>query len=230
MTWTVGKKISGGFLAVIALVALMSGFTYYEVGQLNAMHLRAAMLNLEKTQLAQGVATDIANEAVAMRRFNFTGDANDIQVFHTYRTQAEEKLQRLDAILASEGNKQLLLRIRQEKSAYEGIADRSFAAKRAGDQAAVGRYMAEAGAPYKASMGASLELVGNVKEYVKNDEAAAEAQAAGTQRLLLVVNLLVALVAFALSQYLSRSISRPARRVSAAAAAIADGDLGGGDL
>ena len=83
MSWNISKKITAAFLAVIALVAIMSAFTYYEVGQLNDMHITSAKSNLEKMHLSQGIAMDIANEAVAMRRFNFTGDANDITVLNT---------------------------------------------------------------------------------------------------------------------------------------------------
>ena len=105
MSWNISKKITAAFLAVIALVAIMSAFTYYEVGQLNDMHITSAKSNLEKMYLSQGIAMDIANEAVAMRRFNFTGDANDITVFNTYRTQGNEKLQRLDTILSLQKTK-----------------------------------------------------------------------------------------------------------------------------
>ena len=136
MSWNISKKITAAFLAVIALVAIMSAFTYYEVGQLNDMHITSAKSNLEKMYLSQGIALDIANEAVAMRRFNFTGDANDITVFNTYRTQGNEKLQRLDAMLSLQKNKDLIQKIQQEKSKYEGIAEKSFAAKKTNDVAA----------------------------------------------------------------------------------------------
>ena len=149
MSWNISKKITAAFLAVIALVAIMSAFTYYEVGQLNDMHITSAKSNLEKMYLSQGIAMDIANEAVAMRRFNFTGDANDITVFNTYRTQGNEKLQRLDAMLSLQKNKDLIQKIQQEKNKYEGIAEKSFAAKKANDVAAVGSLMDEAGAPIR---------------------------------------------------------------------------------
>ena len=81
MTWNLSKKITGAFLAVIVIVVAMSGFTYFEIQQLNQMHLQSAQMNLQKMKLAQGIAGDIGNEAVAMRRFNFTGDRNDIKIF-----------------------------------------------------------------------------------------------------------------------------------------------------
>ena len=227
MSWNISKKITAAFLAVIALVATMSAFTYYEVGQLNTMHINSAKSNLLKMELAQSIATDIASEAVAMRRFNFTGDANDITVFNTYRTQANEKLQRLDTILSLQKNKDLLQKIQQEKTNYENIAERSFSAKKANDTATVSRLMDEAGTPYKASMSAVLEMVHAVDDFVKADQIASEEKASAMRKTLLFTNLLVAILAIFISRFISGRISRPAQEVSTAAATIAAGDLSG---
>ena len=230
MSWNISKKITAAFLAVIALVAIMSAFTYYEVGQLNDMHITSAKSNLEKMYLSQGIALDIANEAVAMRRFNFTGDANDITVFNTYRTQGNEKLQRLDAMLSLPKNKELIQKILQEKVKYEGIAEKSFAAKKANDAASVGSLMDEAGTPYKASMNAALEMVRNVDDFVKADQIASDEKASAMRKTLLFTNLLVAILAIFISRFISGRISRPAQEVSSAAANIAAGDLSGPDV
>ena len=227
MSWSISKKITAAFLAVIALVAIMSAFTYYEVGQLNDMHITSAKSNLEKMYLSQGIALDIANEAVAMRRFNFTGDANDITVFNTYRTQGNEKLQRLDAMLSLQKNKDLIQKIQQEKSKYEGIAEKSFAAKKTNDAAAVGQFMDAAGAPYKAAMSLAMEMVSNVDDFVKADQLASDNKASSMRKTLLFTNLLVAILAIFISRFISGRISRPAQEVSAAAASIAAGDLSG---
>ena len=230
MTWNINRKISSAFLAVIVVVAIMSGFTYYEVGQLNELHIQSAKVNLEKMALSQGIAADIANEAVAMRRFNFTGDSNDITIFNGYRTQADEKLKRLDAMLALESNKAVVREIQKEKTAYENIAAQSFEAKKANDIAAVGRYMDEAGTPFKASMAAAMKMVGNVDDFVKADQLVTNAKATSIQRTLLIVNILVAIIALGIGRYISRKLSRPAQAVSAAAAAIAAGDLSQADI
>lgn len=227
MSWNISKKITAAFLAVIALVAIMSAFTYYEVDQLNTMHINSAKSNLLKMELAQSIATDIANEAVTMRRFNFTGDTNDITVFNTYRTQANEKLQRLDTILSLQKNKDLLQKIQQEKTKYENIAERSFSAKKANDTATVSRLMDEAGTPYKASMSAVLEMVHAVDDFVKADQIASEEKASAMRKTLLFTNLLVAILAIFISRFISGRISRPAQEVSSAAATIAAGDLSG---
>lgn len=230
MTWNINRKITSAFLAVIVVVAIMSGFTYYEVGQLNALHIQSSNINMEKMALSQGIAVDIANEAVAMRRFNFTGDSNDITIFHAYRKQADEKLKRLDDMLALESNKAVVREIQQEKTVYEQIAAQSFEAKKANDTVAVSRYMNEAGNPYKAAMAAALKMVDNVDDFVQADQLVTNAKASSIQKTLLIVNVLVAIIALVIGRYISRKLSRPAQAVSAAAAAIAAGDLSHADI
>ncbi len=230
MNWNLNKKIIMAFAAVIAIVVVMSAFTYYEVGQLNQMHIQAARSHMEKMSLAQGISADIANEAVAMRRFNFTGDANDITVFNTYRKQSDDKLKQLESILSVEKNKIVVEKIHQGKTEYESIAEKSFLAKKDNNINEVSRYMSEAGRPYKASMEASLQMINNVDDFVKADEQLTNDQVVSIQRILLIVNVFVALIALGIGQYLSRKISRPAQAVSRAAASIAAGDLSQPDV
>ncbi len=230
MTWNLSKKITGAFLAVIVIVVAMSGFTYFEIQQLNQMHLQSAQMNLQKMKLAQGIAGDIGNEAVAMRRFNFTGDRNDIKIFADYSHQADEKLQALEAVISVEKNKDVIKTIRAEKQKYEAIAEKSFAAKQAEDNTAVGQYMNAAGVPYKAAMEAALKMVDAVDDFVQADRVAINAKAESIHWTLLLVNLLAAGLALVIGQYLSRKISRPAIAVSQAAAAIAAGDLAQPDI
>jgi len=230
ISWNISKKVTLSFLAVIAIVILMSGYTYYEVEQLNQMHLKSAASNLEKMKLSQEIAVDIANEAVAMRRFNFTGDEADIKVFDDYSKQANAKIDQLETAILVPENKAIVQKIRQEKQKYEAVASKSFAAKKANDLTAVGQYMAEAGTPYKAAMAESFNMVSAIDAFVKTDQKATTDHANSIHWTLLLVNLFVAVIALLIGQYLSRNMSRPAKAVSKAAAAIAAGNLSEPDI
>ena len=230
ISWNISKKVTLSFLAVIAIVILMSGYTYYEVEQLNQMHLKSAASNLEKMKISQEIAIDIANEAVAMRRFNFTGDEADIKVFDDYSKQANTKIDQLETSISIPENKAIVQKIRQEKQKYEAVASKSFAAKKANDLASVGQYMIEAGAPYKAAMAEIFNMISAIDDFVKTDQKATTDHANSIHWTLLIVNLFVALIALLIGQYLSRNMSRPAKAVSKAAAAIAAGDLSEPDI
>ena len=225
MRLNISKKILGGFSIVIFLVVMMSAFTYYEVGELNRSYQEMSQMNMYKMELAQGIAIDVANEAVAMRRFNFTGDLGDIPIFNEYSKQGNEKIKKLETMVKGNAIDSLLQTLKKEKANYEEIGTKSFEAKKNNNIQQVADYMNQAGAPYKATMSTSVEIGKQIKEAVKTEEAANGAKAKQMQLILLIVNFLVAIIALYISISISRSISRPAQELTQAVATIADGNL-----
>lgn len=225
MNLNISKKIMGGFSVVIFLVVIMSAFTYYQVGELNRSYQKLTHINMQKIELAQGIAMDVANEAVAMRRFNFTGDPGDIPIFNEYSKQGDEKIKILEQLMTENAIDSLLQTAQKEKASYEEIGRKSFEAKKNNDIKQVAEYMNQAGTPYKATMTVTVEIVKQVKESVKKEEVANNAKANTMQLLLLIVNILVAVFAIYISISISRSIARPASKLTQAVAVIADGNL-----
>ena len=224
MKMTIRKKIMGAFIFLIVLIGAMSTFTYFKVGQL-AVAIQETAHETRKTELVQGTAIDIANEAVAMRRFNFTGNPDDIKIFQDYRRQADDKVKALEDILRTEKGRKLVQGIKEEKRNYEIIVEKSFAAKTANDIELVGLFMQQAGDPYKKVMGFAQELVEAEKQFAKTEEEKNQDQAAQTRLLLLISNILVGIMALYTSFYISRSIAGPIAVIAQAASHIAGGNL-----
>lgn len=225
MKVTVRKKIMGGFLSVLILVALMSIFTYSKMDQLTNSLQKFADENIYKTEVVQETAIAIANEAVAMRRFNFTGNTNDIKIFQEYREQANEKIKILEAILQTEKARELVKKLKEEKAFYESIAEKSFEARLANNMDQVGLYMQQAGEPYKLAMSTAQQLVEAEKQFAKAEGERSHNQVLQTQTILLIVNILVGLISIAISFYISQSITKPVSLISEAAMQIAQGSL-----
>lgn len=222
---TVGKKITGGFLAVVLLVMGMSIFTYNEIGNIDASYESLVKSNMSKMELTQGFAADLANEAVAMRRFNFTGDPADITAFNDYRGKSDKELAQLSEIMKDTSDKNLIEKMKSEKKEYERIALLSIEAKKMNNLDKVGQYMQEAGKPYKAGMAAAEESVKTVKGVVEKEQQAQNRNARKIQMMLLIVNTVIAILALGIGIFVSRSIARPIRELTAAANELAKGDL-----
>jgi methyl-accepting chemotaxis protein len=225
MNWTVGQKIRAGFFLVLLLVIFMSIFTYWKLGEITASYQGFNNKSLEQIEMAQGTAADIANEAVVMRRFNFVGDPGDIPVYNDYKAKSSERLQWLEKNIDSEQAKKNLAIIKQEKTDYEAIAEKSMAAKSAGRLDEVSTYMIEAGKPYKATLSATDELIKTTKAYVKQEQETYAASAKQSQLILITVNIIVIIVSFLIAGFVARGISIPVRKVAAAAHKISDGEL-----
>lgn len=225
MNVTIGKKITGGFLLVVGLVAIMSIFSYFKIGEINESYEQTMNSNLERMRMTQGFAADLANEAVVMRRFNFTGNLSDLPVFEEYRKSSDEKLAVLQQMLQTGKGKELLQQMKVNKVAYEEIAQKSIAAKQANNLEQVAVYMQAAGTPYKAAMGAAEELVEEIEAVVQREAQRQSETARESQMLLLIVNILVACIAVGIGIVLSRSIANPLKRITIASSEIAQGNL-----
>ncbi|MBP2657566.1 MAG: methyl-accepting chemotaxis sensory transducer [Firmicutes bacterium] len=225
MKWTVGKKIGGGFSLVLALVILMSGFTIWKIGEITANYHTFSKLNIEKMEMVQGTAADIANEAVTMRRFNFVGDPNDIPVYNDYKTKSNNRLKWLEKNLNTGTGKEYITSIKQAKEEYERIAELSMAAKQAGKSDEVAHYMAEAGSPYKATMTAAEKLTLETRTYVAQEQEQYAKDARSSQVFLIVINIIVIIVSSIIAFFISRNISRPVHTVAEVASQIAAGNL-----
>jgi len=225
MKWTVAKKIGSGFLVVLTLVIMMSGFTYWKIGEITSSYQEFSKVNIYKMEMVQGIAADIANEAVVMRRFNFTGDPSDISVYNSYKEKANEKMAWLEKNVSTETVKEHLRAIKNEKAAYEEIAEKSIAAKQANKLDEVASYMQQAGKPYKAAMSATEDLVRLNEAYAAQEQEKYAGDAANSRLMLVIVNIIVILLSILIAYFVSRSISRPVREVAEAASQIANGDL-----
>lgn len=222
---TIRKKILSGFMVVIALVFIMSAFTYFQVGELNSVSQTIMRDSLYQLELVEELAIDVSNEAVAMRRFNFTGDLGDVASFDNYRKYGDDKIGKLEAALPSENSQAILQTLKKEKLAFDTIAAKSIEAKRANNIEQVGIYMQQAGKPSENSIAATKELTLLVKGYVREQQEQSTQKASDVQLLLVLVSLFVAAIAIGISIYISRGISISAKLVTQAASEITLGNL-----
>jgi methyl-accepting chemotaxis protein len=217
-------------MAVIVLVFLMSIFTYFKVEELHSSAQETLKQALARIQLAEELAIDVANEAVAMRSFNFTGDLSAAADFANHRSFGDSKISQLEIALTSEESLAILQALKQEKADFDRLAEKSIAAKRAENMQLVAEYMQQAGKPSENSIAAAKRLVLAVKEQIRNETEYSAQQAGQVQLLLIIVSLLVAGVAGIVSIYVSRGISRPLGLIAQTAQEIADGNLAAPDI
>lgn len=227
---SIGKKISGGFSIVIALVVMMSTFTYFTVAELNESSQQLMKDNLYKIQLVEELTIDVANTAAAMRGFIITGALADVATFEEGRKYGDDKISKLEQSLTTETSRNFLATLKKEKAAYDDIAIKIINAKRANNIEQVTISMKQAEQPYNNSMSTAKYLIASVKEYVRSEMEANTNKTTQVQLILVIVSLLVMGISIVISIYISRGISRPANMIAQVAAEIADGNLSLDDI
>lgn len=230
MKMTIGRKIMGGFMIVIVVIAIMSGYTYLKIGHINADYQTMMDANTEKIMLAEELATDIAEEAGTVRRFNLTGDPAARDKFNKLRIESDKKLNTMDTIFVTEKAQNLINILRQEKAAYESISEKAMQAKLAGNQEQVILYIQKGADPYSKAENGVNKLVEMIQKFIKDEQVKISQQVADMQRILLILNIVVIMIALVVSIVISRGISNVARQLVIVADEIADGKITQEDL
>lgn len=222
---TIQKRILSGFIAVIVLVFIMSAFTYYKVGELNEESQAITERNLYKIELSEELANNVANQVVAMRRFNSSGVLADVAAFDDQRKYGDDKIDKLETVLTSEAARATLESLKKEKQKFDEIANKSIVAKRENNIEQVESYMNQASISSENAIATTRILIGAVKQNIKEEEQISNENAENVKYLLVIVSLLVAIISIFISIYISRGIARKTQAISEAAAQIADGNL-----
>lgn len=222
---TIQKRILSGFTAVIVLVFIMSAFTYYKVGELNEESKAITERNLYKIELSEELANNVANQVVAMRRFNSSGVLADVAAFDDQRKYGDDKINKLETVLTSEAARATLESLKKEKQKFDEIANKSIVAKRENNIEQVESYMNQASISSENAIATTRILIGAVKQNIKEEEQISNENAENVKNLLVIVSLLVAIISIFISIYISRGIARKTQAISEAAAQIADGNL-----
>lgn len=222
---SIGKKLSICFATIFIVFALISLYTYYEITEINENSKKLARDNLERMRLIQSTATDVANEAVAMRRFNFTGDLNDITIFNEYKKVADEKITALEKLLVTDKGKAAVATLKKEKANYEAIAYQSFEAKKSNQLDLVNLYMNQAGAPYKAAMAMETELAKLLDNLIEKQNVAQNKQVSTVHSYVVLASILAGVIVIIWGIKLNREIAIPLKGAVADLERVAQGDF-----
>lgn len=219
------EKIMGAFLAVIITVCLMSGYTYYKIGQVNDEYQQVAKVNIEKLTLVQELNSHVIEEAAMVRKFTITGDPAAIDKFNEIQRISDEKIKKMEEIFVTEKAKQAIAELKPAKAAYEDFSRQAIEAKKQNHTEKQMQVIQQGVKPYETAQKKSEELVAMLKVFVDDEQAKIAETSSANQKMLLLINVLVVLLSFVVSWKLSRGISSVARELVQEATDIASGKL-----
>jgi len=225
MQITIGKRIMGAFLIVIITVALMSGYTYYKIGEINEEYQIVTKVNIEKLALVEELSSNIIEESAMVRKFTITGDNAAIEKFNSLKDSSNKKLARIEEIFVTEKAKKLIAEIKPAKAEYEEFSRQAIEAKQKNDQEKQMIVIQQGVKPYDTAQLKSQELVEMIKVFIESEQTKIAEKGKANQFMLLMINLLVVILSIAISIKLSKGISSVIQELVQAAQDIADGKI-----
>lgn len=230
MKMTVGKKIMGGFIFVILVTAIMSAYTYLKTDDISKDYQNVMNLNIEKIVLSEELATEIAEEAATVRRFNLTKDLAAKDKFEKLKITSDQKITKMEKMFVTEKAQTLIKKIKDNKATYEDFAVKAMAAQVAGDQVQLNSFIVQGAKPYDIAADGTKELVEMIKVFVANEQKKIADEVSSVQNTILTINLLIFAIAIAVSFVISRGISTIAQQLVKAAHQIANGEITSEDV
>ncbi|CUH95050.1 hypothetical protein P22_1119 [Propionispora sp. 2/2-37] len=225
MKVSIGKQIIGAFLIIIAAMVLMSGYTFYKIGQINEEYQATTTVNVEKLILVEELASNMIEEAAVVRKFNLTGDLAAKEKFQALRESSNQKIERMEQIFVTEKAKQIIADIKPAKAEYENLSEQAMQAAQINDKAALQFAIQQGNVPYNTAQAKTEELVSMIKDFVQTEQGKISDKAGTNQIFLLTINFIVIILAAAVSFKLSRSISSVVHQFVDVATQIADGRI-----
>lgn len=208
-TWTFGRKIAAGFVALVALVLLISGISMYSLATVVASKDRVIDTHARRLVNAEKLQGTLTRKSSAGRGYLLTGDAS-------FLTQVKEARSEFTSLLAelrreaSAEDVQVIDRAARVEAEHQQIFQTAFSLRRTQVTAvAVATTFDDDVAPKRDELRQVISaFIDRQKNLLETSKLAATSTATTAMTSVLLVALLVVIVAIVVAVVLTRGLSR----------------------
>ncbi|GAB7389194.1 methyl-accepting chemotaxis protein [Bacillaceae bacterium] len=235
--WTIGNKLTAGFLAMAVLLAVVGFVAYYSLQKIDRTYADLVERRVLILSNAQEIQAEALRQARAFQRYLATGDETEVRTIQASQKRLKELIQVTAPLQRSQEAKDMLVKIEMFN---ESLAVRINDAigtiemyKKANVQTDMERH-AKIG-DVASQLAVDLEryaqqLVERQKQFMKEGTELSTQVVRDATLTLTVLSVFAVGLAVAIGIGMTRMITRPIQRVALAANDIAAGDLTGADL
>ena len=226
--WTIGRKLTSGFLAVALMVLIVGMFSRNNMQQIVHDLEEIIALSEDETRLAE-IELTLFEQLATEKAFLLTGDERYITEHGRFAEEADELLVEELAFARGRGETEkieTLNRIESEMEEYYHTFDRVLEAARSGRvEEAIRISTTESDAEAEQMLTAIKELVEEDQRQAKVWEDDALAAAASSSQFTLVFSVVVFVVAILFGLILSSRITKPIQNIVQVAQNVASGNF-----
>jgi len=223
----IGARITAGFLVVLLIMMISSGFGVYLIKNMNASTNAMQDVDLGLLEKTNRLAINNGLEVASVRGFLIGGQTSYLDQYNKLDKEDRESRQYLASVAATPEDKQYIADIETLDNRYKKIvAEKVIPLKREGDLEAVVPLMSNELAPAAAAIRDKVEEYRSYREK-KMNESFDKAQAAGaTAQMVMLLMTGIAIVIGAVTAFkITKSVSVPLKLAVSALNKVADGDF-----
>ncbi|MBP2242363.1 methyl-accepting chemotaxis protein [Cytobacillus eiseniae] len=226
MKMTIGKKLFGGFFAVLAILAVIVGVAYYQISNVDDTYTNLIDDRVAKMLEIRELDVVIKQEQVGLRGYLIVGDATALDTFSNAREQYRKRSDELFKSLTNQTNKDLLKEVDAIENEYFQFAQKAILLKQQNKIDEYTRLIDKDGRKLVGQFDDKIEkLAAYQSTALAEGDQGATAKVESIKTLILTLGILSLVIGVMISIFLGRIISKPVVNISGMAKRISEGDL-----
>ena len=225
MRVTIGKQILLVCMMVVIAFTGLNVYTYYNIDTVQAGYDGVLARSVPLVLEVKDLNIELKSQGALVRGYILTGDAKYIQTYDASRKTMDGTLTSLEKKLITPEGKQIVGVLKESLNDYHKVADQAVVTRNTLGQQEALKSIAVAGAKSETAEKNMNDTVKFLTERmdlrIKQNTEVAD----GIQRVQVILDAIIFILAVLASVYLARRIARPLSAVANAAKDIANGDL-----
>lgn len=223
---TVKRKLLVSFSGVLALLAIITGITFFQFSSVDDSYSSVIEDRVEKIVLSTKMVDAIRTEQISLRGYLVNDTDKYLSAFQESKNTFKQATDKYSKLSLDSEAKDILDELNGYAAEYETLAGKLIALKDQDDEKAYIDLMNKQGAPLTLKLNeVSEEAINYQQSALLEKSDALSDQVTGVQRVILIISVIAIIAGFAIALIINRNISKPVLLVSAAAEQIAAGNL-----
>lgn len=226
MKMTIGRKLFGGFFAVLLILGVIAGVGYYQISHVNETYRNLIEDPVTKMLKIRELEVVIKEEQVGLRGFLIVGDNYALDSYTNAREKYREQSDAIYKSLTNPKNKDLLKEVDAIEEAYFQFAQKAIELKQEKKVEEYTRLIDKEGRALVEQFNQNInDLATYQRTALLEGDQATTASVSATKKVILSVTFFAMVISVLTAVFISRLISKPVVKISEAAKRISDGDL-----
>ncbi|MFB5763733.1 methyl-accepting chemotaxis protein [Paenibacillus medicaginis] len=225
MKLTIGKKLYGGFLSVLLLLATVASLNYVELNSINEKYQKLLKERADVVSKVKDLSLAIKNENLNITNFLLMNDESEIDAYRDAVRSYNAVSKQIQAVTTDADDWLLLQGLDLLQQSYSSNAEEMIEFKKLNKVEDYMRVAAKNEPIIKKFMETADRYIKLQEEALKQDMALISDRILKTRLTIIIISVTTIILGFVIAFVISRLITKPIVRITKAAEVIANGDL-----
>ncbi len=226
MTFTIRKKLIGGFVAVLLLLVSIVAIANYEIARIEKMYTKILDVDAAQVNMIQSYKAELFKQSNSVSAYLLSNNSDSVTDYQIAFSKFTKPLEAMEKAEDTAKGKQLLEELRKAQNQFLQVINREVELKNQGDTEG---YITLATTTAKSAgdnFQAKVEAFVKYKtQEMESDHEVVDQSTSTTLRTILIISLVAIIVGLGVALVVSFLISRPVKTVSHSLNQLAQGNL-----